>query len=69
VPVTSEARFTRPVETTPAVARRTPVKFPTESEPKKPLVDDAYVAERFVVDAFDIMTRPENDATFVFGSK
>ncbi len=41
IPVTSVARFTSPVEREPAVARTMPLKFPTESEPKKPFVDEA----------------------------
>ncbi len=45
-PVTSDARFTNPVVTAPAVARKTPVR-----EPMERLVVDAVTAEKFVVDA------------------
>ena len=52
IPVTSLARLTSPVEIAPAVALKIPESAPIEREPKKPEVDDAYVAEIFVVDAF-----------------
>ncbi len=52
VPVTSVARFTSPVETTPAVARSTP-----ESPVIVTLSKKAFVDEMFVVDAFTTARR------------
>ncbi len=68
IPVTSVARFTSPVEREPAVARTMPLKFPTESEPKKPFVDEAYADERLVVDAFpNVCNAVKVFAVYVFG--
>ncbi len=55
MPVTSEARFTRPVETAPAVARRMPLRFAIESvfETRSAEVEANPVTERFEVVAFD----------------
>jgi len=52
IPVTSLARSIKDVDITPAVAFKNPESEPTVSEPKTALVDDAYVAVMFVVDAF-----------------
>ncbi len=65
IPVTSLARFTSPVVTAPPAARNTPLKFPIESEPKKPCVDDAYVAEICVADAFVSVSLFERTSEFV----
>jgi hypothetical protein len=51
VPVTSDARLMSEVDTAPAVALRKPVRLPSESEPKNACVEDAYVDEKFVVEA------------------
>ncbi len=51
IPDMSVARFTKPVETVPAVARNTPVKLPMESVPAERTVVEAMAAERLVVDA------------------
>ena len=52
IPDTSLAKFISALAIAPAVALKNPLKEPIESEPKKPAVDDAYVAERLVVEAF-----------------
>jgi len=57
IPETSEARLMRPVEMAPAVALRTPVKEPTEREPKNAWVDEAYVEEMLVVVALVTVRR------------
>ncbi len=58
MPETSDARFTKPVETTPAAARRTPVNVAMERFPKNAEVEDAYVAVRLVVEAFPNVVFP-----------
>ena len=57
MPDTSDARSMSPAEIAPVVALRTPVKEPTESEPKKAWVDEAYVEEMLVVDALVAVIR------------
>ena len=55
MPVTSEARSTRPVETAPAVARRMPVRFAIESvfDTLSAEVEANPLTERFEVVAFE----------------
>ncbi len=67
-PVTSVARFTALAEMAPAVALRTPERFPILSDPKNPLVDEAYVAERLVVEALPkVCVAVKVFAVYVFG--
>jgi hypothetical protein len=55
---TSVARLISDVVIAPAVARRMPLNEPMESEPKNPWVEEAYVAERLVVEALEIIWSP-----------
>ena len=52
VPVMSDARLMRDVDTEPAVAFNIPEREPSERDPKKAEVLDAYEEERLVVEAF-----------------
>ncbi len=65
IPVTSLARFTSPVVTAPPAARSTPLKFPTESEPKKPCVEDAYVEVMLVVEALPTVSLFDKTSEYV----
>jgi hypothetical protein len=63
MPVTSDARSIAAAAMAPAVAFRNPDRLPIESEPKNPDVDDAFVAERLVVEAVVIVAFDASKAT------
>jgi hypothetical protein len=68
IPETSVARLSALADIAPAVAFRTPESEPMLREPKKPLVDEAYVEERLVVEALPNVWSAENVfAVYVFG--
>lgn len=59
---TSLARSITAVERAPAVALRKPESEPTDNEPKKPCVDEAYDADTRVVDAFTTVSVSVDEA-------